>query len=237
MQKKYLLLTVFVFILSCLESTKITTVRPIRLRVVDAYSGNPLSNITVYRIVDAYENINTMLFGILPRPEPKRKDRIVITESAITDENGYVHFVKKEVILREREDLLREKIIINLIVNRICKFQKNENLFLILYDCFFEPISCDRCVENINKKYKGAYVLSPCYEFIPEDYKFSETVHFSWIRINKGILKPSENIVIKLKHYDGKPVKYDTSESDKKVLEFKKAWKEYKKKKYQNIEN
>lgn len=233
------LICLSILFFSCSWGTHEEKVRPIKIKVIDSKTNLPLSNMRIYRVVEVFENVNTMLFGLLPRPEPKIKDRVVVKNSDFTNSEGVVVFGEKTIVMGKKEQLYKERVFINI------EYDQSKTKYPIpddeeakykdeidkLNDCFFSPISCDEILSNINKKYKGAYVLSPFYEFPAGDYKWAEAIHFSWIRVSKGILKDQEEIVIKLKHYDGKPIEYDHAESDRKVAEFKKAFKEYREEK------
>ncbi len=50
---------------------KEVVVRPITIKVIDDKTNEPLAGIIVCRAVEAAYGENRMLFGLLPKPEPK----------------------------------------------------------------------------------------------------------------------------------------------------------------------
>ncbi len=183
-------------------------VRPITIKVVDDKTNEPLAGIIVYRAVEAAYGENRMLFGLLPKPEPKIHDRVILTEEGETDNNGIIVFQTKKVLIKKKEILYFENVFINLepnldAISEEGKTEWNNDKILILNDIFFVPNPRDEFLTNPNNTYKGVYIFSPEWEISAADFEYDKQQnlknrYFYTISISKGILKEEENIVIRL---------------------------------------
>ncbi|HPK44338.1 MAG TPA: hypothetical protein PLV62_05105 [Spirochaetota bacterium] len=183
-------------------------VRPITIKVVDDKTNEPLAGIIVCRAVEAAYGENRMLFGLLPKPEPKIHDRVILTEEGETDNNGIIVFQTKKVLIKKKEILYFENVFINLepnldAISEEGKTEWNNDKILILNDIFFVPNPRDEFLTNPNNTYKGVYIFSPEWEISAADFEYDKQQnlknrYFYTISISKGILKEEENIVIRL---------------------------------------
>jgi len=188
---------------------KEVVVRPITIKVIDDKTNEPLAGILVYRVVEAVYGENRMLFGLLPKPEPKIHDRVILTEEGKTDEGGNIVFAPKVVYIKKKEILYKEHVFINLEPNldefsEETKEKYNDDKMLILNDLFFGPLP-DEGLINPNDNYKGVYIFSPEWEIRACDFEYDrkynlKSKYFDIISISEGILKEEENIVVKLRH-------------------------------------
>ncbi|HOM88678.1 MAG TPA: hypothetical protein PLE64_10785 [Spirochaetota bacterium] len=183
-------------------------VRPITIKVVDDKTNEPLAGIIVYRAVEAAYGENRMLFGLLPKPEPKIHDRVILTEEGETDNNGIIVFQTKKVLIKKKEILYFENVFINLepnldAISEEGKTEWNNDKILILNDIFFVPNPRDEFLTNPNNTYKGVYIFSPEWEISAADFEYDKQQnlknrYFYKIGISEGILKEEEYIVIRL---------------------------------------
>jgi hypothetical protein len=188
---------------------KEVVVRPITIKVIDDKTNEPLAGILVYRVVEAVYGENRMLFGLLPKPEPKIHDRVILTEEGKTDEGGNIVFAPKVVYIKKKEILYKERVFINLEPNldefsEETKEKYNDDKMLILNDLFFGPLP-DEGLINPNDNYKGVYIFSPEWEIRACDFEYDrkhnlKSKYFDKLGISEGILKEEENIVVKLRH-------------------------------------
>lgn len=188
---------------------KEVVVRPITIKVIDDKTNEPLAGIPVYRVVEAAYGENRMLFGLLPKPEPKIHDRVILTEEGKTDEGGNIVFAPKVVYIKKKEILYTESVFINLEPNldefsEETKEKYNDDKMLILNDLFFGPLP-DEGLINPNDNYKGVYIFSPEWEIRACDFEYDrkhnlKSKYFDKLGISEGILKEEENIVVKLRH-------------------------------------
>lgn len=183
-------------------------VRPITIKVVDDKTNEPLAGIIVCRAVEAAYGENRMLFGLLPKPEPKIHDRVILTEEGETDNNGIIVFQTKKVLIKKKEILYFENVFINLepnldAISEEGKTEWNNDKILILNDIFFVPNPRDEFLTNPNNTYKGVYIFSPEWEISAADFEYDKQQnlknrYFYKIGISEGILKEEEYIVIRL---------------------------------------
>ncbi|HOM88749.1 MAG TPA: hypothetical protein PLU42_12060 [Spirochaetota bacterium] len=193
-------------------------VRPITIKVVDDKTNEPLAGIIVYRAVEAAYGENRMLFGLLPKPEPKIHDRVILTEEGETDNNGIIVFQTKKVLIKKKEILYTENVFINLEPNLdeiskdtvvlalgkdVNKDDKIINLYKYTLRTFFYPDRKEEFLTNPNNTYKGVYIFSPEWEISAADFEYDKQQnlknrYFYKIGISEGILKEEEYIVIRL---------------------------------------
>ena len=199
---------------------KEVVVRPITIKVIDDKTNEPLAGIPVYRVVEAAYGENRMLFGLLPKPEPKIHDRVILTEEGKTDEGGNIVFAPKVVYIKKKEILYTESVFINLEPNLdeiskdtvvlalgkdVNKYDKITNLTNYTIRTLFNPDSKQKFLINPNDNYKGVYIFSPEWEIRACDFEYDrkynlKSKYFDIISISEGILKEEENIVVKLRH-------------------------------------
>ena len=184
-------------------------VRPITIKVVDDKTNEPLAGIIVYREVEAAYGENRMLFGLLPKPEPKIHDRVILTEEGETDNNGIIVFQTKKVLIKKKEILYTENVFINLEPNLdeiskdtvvlalgkdVNKYDKITNLTNYTIRTLFNHDSKQKFLINPNDNYKGVYIFSPEWEIRACDFEYDrkynlESKYFDIISISEGILK------------------------------------------------
>lgn len=179
-------------------------VRPITVKVVDEKTGKPIVGLPVYRIVQVYYGDYKRLFGVIPTPEGKIVDRVVLKQNASTNEEGIITFEKEEVVVKKKEDLYKERIIINIqpTEEHLQEILKEEEIdvYDVLNEMFFYPGGdIQKYLTNPDYRYKGIYMLSMSYLIDKEDINIVNYEKFDWVQISYGLKKEKEEITIKLR--------------------------------------
>ncbi|MGD0022238.1 MAG: hypothetical protein ABSC54_08045 [Smithellaceae bacterium] len=142
-------------------------VRPVKLKVVDAVTKEPLSGIKVYYVLTTRRPEMGCLYIFYPSfiHQPSGVERNVAQGEDITDKNGEVLFPAKTLNLQCYESVFEEKIAVNL------DFTLNEawkkELFKDRYGYFeiWGFYRGDKELSNIERRFKGF--------FLTYDYKDS----------------------------------------------------------------
>lgn len=159
--------------------------RPIKIKVVDSQTLEPVPNILVFR----YVKTSKVLFscGI---PVTYYEYRNVIKEQKYTSDEGYVYFPKRRLFLRITESIFKETIYINLNV-----------MGGTSPDDFLDNT---KSIYNPKDNLKGVLIVSAKTDLIPEEnlsppeYRKEE---FNIILNSKSLKKEKDEIIVKLERW------------------------------------
>lgn len=189
MKGDYLGLIILIIFLVALGLTNFSLykeeVRPIKVRVLDGSTDEPVENAIVYHRIQT-----TSIRNILGAPiiDPVYY-RDVVQKKYYTDKNGYIDIPRHKVSLRLYEKVEREFIYINL--DLVEKTDRIE-------DFFEEPVPAGARINPI-QYLKGATILSSKVEL---NLDIPEIELFKGILNENSLLKESDELIIRLERYD-----------------------------------
>ena len=203
---KMLILVSMLFLLSnsvCLAND--WNVRPLKIKVVDAISKQPLAGMKVYYVLTTwYPDMSCLGYFFYPssiHEAPGRMKEAVKMELK-TDKNGEVSFADKTLDMQCYERVLQEKIAVNLEIDqKMAEIYGNKYHFL---SCWFY-VAHEKYLYIINKRYKG-FVLTYGYKRSDHEEKLVKDKYYREM-YEKHVLDKLDDLE-RPTDWDGPPEEY-----------------------------
>lgn len=158
-------------------------VRPVKLKVIDKETKQPLSGIKVIYILRSFIRKNKILFGLLPRPEPRDDKTIEIYKEYTTDDKGELFLEEKILKLKKKENIFDETIFINLdlspkMIEELSISDKSRKIGYIILNKIF--LTKEHYVNPL-KEYKGHIIVSePWKKQFPNNADTAGYLQWNW---------------------------------------------------------
>ncbi len=159
---KVIILTGLLFTLSYnISLANDWNVRPVKLKVIDAVTKQPLTGIKVYYVLTTwYPDMSCLSYFFYPSfiHEAPGKIKEAIKMELTTDKNGGVFFAAKTLDMQCYERVLSEKIVINLDITMDQKWQKRLYKDKYGFWSWWAYVFGEEELFIINKHYKGFFL-------------------------------------------------------------------------------